>query len=356
MLIFLIVLFGIVLVACKLPIVLVGLLIAPINSRITWLIEFIYPAAIGRWVHLWLMKWGQRFHGTTTTTTTTTVSTTNAGKYHSRCAETRIELIPQRLYVHPLPQFLDNLGYLIVILPSTSSGPSSSSSEDVVVTVPAAATRIHVTTSHQNRIIGIIVDCGQADAVQDQIRHIRKSFYQMQKIKLHAILSTHKHHDHTAGNVACRNLVDLIVGGAVEAVPGCNTFLADQEQVPLPTGLAVDDDDHHIAITAVAVPSHTRGSLTYALEYRTKHHHQNDAMTGLALFTGDTIFSGGAGVAFEADLNNQHSTSKHLTAHSYIQATTTANAVERCFAHVLFHSSTRCPRDNVLVFPGHEVS
>jgi hypothetical protein len=50
----------------------------------------------------------------------------DANNYHSGCAETRIELIPRRLYVHPLPQFRDNLGYLIFILPSTSSGASSS--------------------------------------------------------------------------------------------------------------------------------------------------------------------------------------------------------------------------------------
>jgi hypothetical protein len=127
--------------------------------------------------------------------------------------------------------------------------------------------------------------------------------------------------------------------------------------VPLP--LSTDTTDISITITALAVPAHTRGSLTYALEYPTSRH----GTTGVALFTGDTIFSGGAGVAFEADLNRTTNGSsatqtKHLTAHSDIAATTTANAVERCFAHVLFHATTitRGHRDDILLFPGHEYS
>jgi hypothetical protein len=77
----------------------------------------IYIRAVCPWVSIERgrddSKWGQRFHGTTTATTT--ITTTNTNKNHSD-------------WFHPLPQFLDNLGYLIFIFPSTSSGTSSSSS------------------------------------------------------------------------------------------------------------------------------------------------------------------------------------------------------------------------------------
>jgi glyoxylase-like metal-dependent hydrolase (beta-lactamase superfamily II) len=327
----LLVCFGIVLVACKLPILFIGLLVGPVHYRLTWLVEFIYPSAIGRWGHLLLMKWGQRLASNSNDAIT---------KFHSRCSETRIELIPNRLYVHPLPQFLDNLGYLIVIVPSaTPSEPppvQAGDNDNSTVKKP---------TMTCSPIIGIIVDCGQAEAVLDQIKHIRQNFYNRENIKLHAILSTHKHHDHTAGNHVFVDMVDIIVGGAVERVPCCNTFLADQEKVPL-----LKSCSDGISITAIAVPSHTRGSLAFALEYHT------NTTTGLSLFVGDTMFCGGAGVAFEADLNSSVKTNpKNLTAHTYIQATNAANAVERCFSQVLFYSS-KYHRDQVLVFPGHEYS
>lgn len=302
-----------IILVCKLPILIIGLFIAPIYHRISWLVEFIYPAGVGRWAHLLAMRYSQRF-----------TNQSNNNKYHSRCAETRIELLPGRLYIHPLPQFLDNLGYLVIIQP-------------IVKTEQEQEHRIHVTN---DTITGIIVDCGQANVVMDQIKFISNNFYSGQKINLLAILSTHKHHDHTAGNFELQKTVKWIVGGAIEQVPGCNLFLADQQQVPL--------DLNDISITAIAVPAHTRGSLTYSLEYKT------ETSSGVSLFTGDTIFSGGGGVAFEADMNHNVN-AKKLTAHTYIQSTTTANAVERCFAQVLFRSS-KYHRDDVLVFPGHEYS
>ena len=70
------------------------------------------------------------------------------------------------------------------------------------------------------------------------------------------------------------------------------------------------------------------------------------------LFTGDTIFSAGGGVAFEADVTSVDESK--MTANKYIQASAAAYAVERCFAEVLFRIVGYPSSQELLLFPGHE--
>lgn len=183
----------------KLPTALLGLLLAPLFTRFSWLVEFLYPLSIGRTLHIWCLQWGARRQN---------ISTAHP-QSHSRCAETRIQVVPHRVYIHPLPQLLDNLGYLIVCLPETPAGSST----------PLGTVTVQDDTT---RIVAVLVDVGDAAAVQSHIARVEREFYDSRRIAVQSILSTHKHHDHTAGNVALleSHYVQEIIGGAVEQVPG----------------------------------------------------------------------------------------------------------------------------------------
>jgi glyoxylase-like metal-dependent hydrolase (beta-lactamase superfamily II) len=346
---------------------------------------------------------------------------------HSRTLETRIEVIPGRVYIHPLPQLLDNLGYLVVCCPPpetrstsdrshrndgnnsqqhqllhnnnnlSSSGTSGccddegfeeemnvgqSASSDTAASsnnnnnnyivnnnsVVSMTSLGKITIAPQKakneeeapRIVAFIVDCGDAHAVQQQLQLIQSRHYDNEMIYVQAILSTHKHHDHTAGNVPFLQLpfygrhLKLIMGGAVERVPGCNYAVKNGQAIPLPKfGANIMQDVLHVE--AVATPGHTRGSLTYILRPNpnTSNSNIDSAAAGTAastaaannadhhpcgyyLFTGDTVFSGGGGVPFEADLDpGQDENEAKQTFTSFVHASAAGHAVERCFAEVL---------------------
>jgi hydroxyacylglutathione hydrolase len=247
---------------------------------------------------------------------------------HSRCIEQRVELVKGRIFCHPVPQLLDNLAYLVVCLPE----------------------------SKQTKIVAFLVDCGDAQAAHNIILDIQDLHYPDQTIELQAILSTHKHHDHTAGNKGILQdetfgqTVSHIYGGAVERVPHCTTPVADGDMLDLPK-LPGNDMNDHVWVEVVAVPGHTRGSVAYAMRSKVGDH-------VVFCFTGDTMFSGGGGVAFEADVQPKSDTStSNKKASSYIRASAGSNATERCFAEIIVRSlgeGTGKVEDRVLIFPGHE--
>lgn len=266
----------------KFPLLVLGFLLSPIVNRTQFIIEFLYPWGIGRWVHLTISRLiGNSMHGKG-------ASEKNKG-FHSRSVETRIEVIPGRLYIHPLPQLLDNIGYLVVCLP-----------EENVVTVVDTRSRDKITTkTKQNlspaRIVAFIVDCGDASACMKHIQLISEAHYQKKKIVVQAILSTHKHHDHTAGNIPFLKHKDtkedlkIIVGGAVEKIPGCNYTVENGDTIPLPKR-GGNQMDELVEVEAVATPAHTRGSMTYVMRLKPEFLMKNSALA--FLFTGDTMFSG----------------------------------------------------------------
>ena len=201
--------------------------------------------------------------------------------------------------------------------------------------------------------MAILIDCGDAEEFMEQVEAISARHYADREVQLHAALCTHKHHDHTAGNrgllQACKTLTK-IYGSAAERVPQCNHTVANGDFLDLPR-IEGNDMNELIEVEVVSVPGHTRGSVVYALRPK-------DSQSTAFLFTGDTVFSGGGGVAFEADFDADPFHRAPKKAGSYIRASAGMNAIERCFAEIVVRAFTDYTRlgdgSNVLIFPGHE--
>lgn len=316
------------------PGLILGLILAPILHRNAWYVEFLYPWNIARWGHFLLISSSSRLGKS---------ADKNRG-FHSRTIEQRIEVVPGRVYIHPIPQWMDNVGYLVVCLPQ---GPKKEHSPSATITING---------SSPDQIIAFVVDCGEANAVVRAVELIQNFHYGKKKIEIQSILSTHKHHDHTGGNgeLLAHELgsnIKRVFGGAVERVPRCTDFLTNGELLTLPHSLS-NDMNQLIEVEAIAVPSHTRGSLVYRLSAKFLG-------TTEFLFTGDTMFSGGGGVPFEADIGQE--TEKHLSksnGNTFFRGGIGSISTERCFTEII---SRTMPRDNsvesgdrILIFPGHE--
>lgn len=325
----------------KFPLFFLGYLLSPFINRTQFVIEFLYPSGLGRWVHLSICRMVQQ------TGRSSKAGDKNRG-FHSRAVETRIEVIPGRLYIHPIPQLLDNLAYLVLCCPEQNQG-----NDQTLMKQPESP----------SGIVAFMVDCADAAATIKMLDNISQVHYHNQRIRLQAILSTHKHHDHTAGNIpmfknqAMKHNLKIVVGGAVEKVPGCNYTVADGDILDLPKHGNNDMADL-IQVEAVATPAHTRGSITYVLRVKPEFLDSNSAYA--FLFTGDTMFSGGGGVPFEADVDPNQEQQEHKKSFtSIIKATSSHYAVERCFGLMLKRAITSkgLPRDmadRVLIMPGHE--
>jgi glyoxylase-like metal-dependent hydrolase (beta-lactamase superfamily II) len=319
----------------QVPALILGLILAPILQRSSWYVEFLYPLPIGRWAHFFLMGLSSKMKNKS--------ADKNRG-FHSRTIEQRYEVVPGRIYVHALPQWIDNLGYLIVCLPE----PTIERTERSIITVDEG----------RDPIVGLVIDCGDSDSVVRAVEMIQEFHYNKRPIRLQSILSTHKHHDHTGGNLGLINHpimgtnIKNVYGGAVEKVPCCTDPLRNGDKVRLPK-FQSNDMNELIEIEVIAVPAHTRGSLVYRLRTLSA------AKQVEYLFTGDTIFSGGAGVSFEADVGVE--TDGQLAksnGNTFIRGTLGASAMERCFSEVLVRAMpddlSKDVGDRILIFPGHE--
>ena len=199
----------------QVPTLVVGFLLAPILSRSSWYVEFLYPWDIARWAHFLLIRNAPKKDRD---------DDKNRG-FHSRTLEQRVEVVPGRVYIHLIPQWLDNIGYLVVCLPQAKSEDHGSVNISVL--------------DESNPIVAFMIDCGDAKATIRAIDLIKDHHYSRKSIRLQAVLSTHKHHDHTGGN---RELlshplgknITHVYGGAVERVPYANALLADGDDVVLP--------------------------------------------------------------------------------------------------------------------------
>jgi glyoxylase-like metal-dependent hydrolase (beta-lactamase superfamily II) len=363
------IIFWIVTMACTVPGWLLGLLVSPILSRGTLLIEFLYPLPIARWGHLLILRWSKP----------KATLTEKASNYHSRTLEQRVEVVKGRVWLHPIPQFLDNLGYLVVCLPPPPNKPH------VEETYAGETPLGKVSVTHQyepdedkapkGHIVAFLVDCGDAETVNEQVQLIREAHYRAYpSIQIHMVLSTHKHHDHTAGNEALKTQkagrhLEHIVGGAVERVPGCNLPVADGDILKLPI-CGKNNMNDAVYVEVVAVPAHTRGSVVYILRPTNNNSINNQAASDLPgtpcfVFTGDTMFSGGGGVPFEAGSDSEVENGTYRdNAHGAIRAGVGSHAVERCFAEILVRGTMTTDnntlenagvaQDQFIIFPGHE--
>ena len=112
-------------------------------------------------------------------------------------------------------------------------------------------------------------------------------------LRVEAILSTHRHWDHTAGNAqliasvaSCRK----VYGGRADGVPCCTH--------PVDDGAVIKVGEYGLAVEVVATPCHTRGSVCFKL--------RGAGGRRSAIFTGDTLFCGGCGAPFEGDAKAMH--------------------------------------------------
>lgn len=122
--------------------------------------------------------------------------------------------------------------------------------------------------SHNTQIA--VVDPGDADPVL--------SYLNQHQLTLHAILITHRHHDHTGG-----------VAVLAKHYPTVKIYAPVIEHIPVTdhvaNGSQIDLFNQQIKLSVIAIPGHT-------LEHIAFYGHQ-------WLFSGDTLFSMGCGRIFE---------------------------------------------------------
>lgn len=124
-------------------------------------------------------------------------------------------------------------------------------------------------------------ECAIID-VSDQPLKMLEEVAQLESIKLTTIFTTHKHTDHAGGNSIIADLVPnlIIYGGTIDNVEACTHFVNDGDEFIFGSG---------INVSCIHTPGHTKGHISY---YITKNEQR-------VVFTGDTLFVGGAGKFFE---------------------------------------------------------
>jgi hydroxyacylglutathione hydrolase len=128
-----------------------------------------------------------------------------------------------------------------------------------------------------------IVDPGSATPVL--------TYLQQQKLQPIAILSTHHHHDHTAGNVTLLQAFTMpVYGPAHENIPGLTHGLREGDTLHL-TELSLD-------LAVLDIPGHTAGHIAY--------------YGGKSLFCGDTLFACGCGRIFEGTAQQMYASLQKL--------------------------------------------
>jgi hydroxyacylglutathione hydrolase len=147
--------------------------------------------------------------------------------------------------------------------------------------------------------VAVAVDAADPEAV--------KNCVQEKNLSLRALLTTHKHWDHSGGNEALKGqFKDLAVyGGARDSVPGATHLVQDQDTITI----------GRISFEVIWTPGHTKGHVVYVLQ-----------STPLCVFTGDHLFIGGTGKMFECSPETMVASIKKIS---------------------------QLPR-NSLLFPGHE--
>jgi hydroxyacylglutathione hydrolase len=107
------------------------------------------------------------------------------------------------------------------------------------------------------------------------------------------ILTTHHHHDHTAGNAIVKRMTGCtIIGPALEAatIPAIDVKVAEGDTIDIGSAKA----------TVIETPGHTRGHVSYFFPE-----------AGI-VFVGDTLFSVGCGKLLEGDAKQMWSSLQKL--------------------------------------------
>ena len=93
-----------------------------------------------------------------------------------------------------------------------------------------------------------IVDCSEPAKVDVFMNANKKDFTH--------VFTTHKHHDHSGGNLELKSHNKLIVGGKDDNIPGCDVPVVHEQVLEM----------GKIKITCLHTPCHTRGHILYLCE------------------------------------------------------------------------------------------
>lgn len=135
-----------------------------------------------------------------------------------------------------------------------------------------------------------LVDPSDPTAVLAALSDLSRDHYGGAALRPVAILTTHKHWDHAAGNVPLREKFGRslrVYGGEVDAVSGCTHPLRDGDEVRVGS----------LRVVALSAPGHTAGSTAFLVRGSPS-----------ALFGGDVLFCGGCGAPFEGCADDMVST------------------------------------------------
>ncbi|CAE7336634.1 PNKD [Symbiodinium natans] len=307
---------GLMLLLLYIPRLILRLLLQPAASYFGYIVEHAYTLRICK-LHVKLSraiqkKWMRR-------------------PYHSRFSDIRTRLFPSDggvCYVHAVPCLTDNFCYVLVYEGMGEDSAYNANRQGLPTTV---------------------VDPCDAAAVEEALEHIAERFYATYGgLRLEAVLCTHKHWDHAGGNeeLAARaskanhsapdsatesesqdvTAVQLlhfaerlkVFGGLEDDVPGCTHPVQHLDQIEV----------GNLSFQALGAPGHTQGSVMFRLPCKAESSAVDSDRLD-ALFTGDTLFSGGCGANFEgSDLDMEH-----------------------CFGTIL---ETCDPSYATWLFPGHE--
>lgn len=118
------------------------------------------------------------------------------------------------------------------------------------------------------------------------------NYLQAHGLQLLAILNTHHHSDHTAGNLQlAARYQPRVIGPATEAIPACTEKVTD--------GSTLDIPELGLQFQIIATPGHTLGHVAYYGANR--------------LFCGDTLFACGCGRLFEGTPEMMHASLASLS-------------------------------------------
>eukprot|EP01080_Neovahlkampfia_damariscottae_P010641 gene10641-3264_t len=156
------------------------------------------------------------------------------------------------MQIHTIPFFKDNYAYLII----------DKKTEEAAIVDPA----------EPSNIIPVL-----------------KKLKSTTNFKLSKILTTHKHWDHAGGNVEMK-----------KEFPQLEVYGSKVDEIPELTNPVDEGDVFYIGEIKVEIlftPCHTKGHVLYLASCNGQK----------ALFTGDTLFSGGCGRFFEGDAKQMQS-------------------------------------------------
>lgn len=125
-----------------------------------------------------------------------------------------------------------------------------------------------------------LIDPAEAAEVLPKLSNVEKQSIQ-------AVVNTHHHYDHSGGNVVVLAALNNVADHPIKVIGGSHTS-------PVVTDIPTDLQHYKLGnldITCIRTPCHTQDSVCY---------HVVDPQTNeQAIFTGDTLFTGGCGRFFE---------------------------------------------------------